>query len=323
MSMIPTLISGEENNLNNFDLTVVIPFLNEEEGIPFLVNSLNEYFGRFNSLKVEVVFVDDGSTDKSVELLKSLNHNTYKHRIVKLSKNFGSINALYAGITNSRSPLITFNYSDLQDPLYLIEKMYAKHLEGYDIIWAERRSVNINELRIFSKLYSRLMQKYAVPGFPENGYDVAMFNEKVKEYILKNIESNSSIFLQILSLGFKQAKIEYDKESRKIGKSKWTLKKKIKLVIDSFVSYSYAPIRFVSVSGILISLIGFVYGLFILVYKLSGHPMEYGWPGLIIILMIGFGLTNISLGIIAEYLWRTLDSSRKRPVFIVDEVIDE
>jgi len=302
-------------------LSVIIPFLNEEENINTLVVSLNVFFESFSEVETEVIFVDDGSSDKSVELLQQNKHTSYKSKIVKLSKNFGSLPALYAGISHANGDLITFIYADLQDPLALIKQMFHKHQEGYDIVWAERKSVQVASSRIFSKVYARLMKKYAVPNFPENGYDVVMFSDKIGKIIKGNIESNSSIFLQILSLGFNQTSILYDKVERKAGTSKWTTRKKIKLVVDSFIAFSYAPIRFVTFMGLSMALLGFLYGIFIVIYKICGGQIAYGWSGLIVILMLGFGVTNISLGIIAEYLWRTLDASRKRSVFIVDQII--
>lgn len=302
-------------------VSVVVPFLNEEDNIPALCRAMSEYFATFN-YPAEVVFVDDGSTDNSVALLKAIKHQNYKARLLTLSKNFGSLNALYAGISATSGDYTTFMYADLQDPLSLIGQMYAKINEPNDIVWAQRKTVDVDKSRFFSKLYAKLMKRYAVKDFPENGYDVVMFNGKVKQQITSNFESNSSIFLQILSLGYKQTYVLYDKQSRKAGKSKWTLSKKIKLVIDSFVSYSYLPIRIVTVTGVIFALLGFLYGVFIVCYKLMGGEIVQGWATLIVILMIGFGVTNISLGIIAEYLWRTLDVARKRPVFIIDETTE-
>lgn len=148
------------------------------------------------------------------------------------------------------------------------------------------------------------------------------FNEKVKQELNQNIEANSSVFLQILTLGFKCASILYDKQARKIGKSKWTVAKKVKLFIDSFVAFSYTPIRLVSLTGIILAGVGFLWALYVVGRTVFFKDLNPGWPTLIAVLMIGFGLTNISLGIIAEYLWRTLDASRKRKVFIIDEIIE-
>ncbi|MDX5438347.1 MAG: glycosyl transferase family 2, partial [Pontibacter sp.] len=114
----------------------------------------------------------------------------------------------------------------------------------------------------------------------------------------------------------------YDKKARLVGKSKWTISKKIKLLIDSFVAFSFAPIRLVSFIGIVFFLLGIMWSGYIIFRKIMFDDLASGWPALLSILMVGFGVTNISLGIIAEYLWRTLDASRKRPVFVIDEIVE-
>jgi hypothetical protein len=215
-------------------------------------------------------------------------------------------------------------YADLQDPIQLISQLYDKiEIGNNDIIWATRNSTNNGFLESsFSKVYSRLMKKYVSSSYPEKGFDVLMFSKKVGAVINQNIEANSSIFLQILTLGFNQDFIFYDKQPREKGVSKWTLNKKIKLFIDSFIAFSYAPIRFVTIIGITLFLFGIGFSIYLLIRKTIYDDLVSGWPMLISILTIGFGITNISLGIIAEYLWRTFDSARKRPVFIIDDIIE-
>jgi glycosyltransferase involved in cell wall biosynthesis len=311
------------NSLNNPYVSVIIPIYNEFEGIPFLVENLNAFFGEHHQLKPEVIFVNDGSKDGSAERLQKMNHQTYKAKIISLSRNFGSHAALRAGISIASGELICFNYADLQDPLDLILRMEEKSRDGNEIIWAHREStkVSVGE-KTFSSVYAYLMKKFAFSNFPEKGFDIVMFNEKVANQVRMNVEANSSIFLQILGMGFRQASISYIKRERKTGVSKWTMSKKIKLFIDSFVAFSYAPIRMVTIIGIFMFFAGFLWTVYIITRKLIYHDLASGWPALISILMIGFGITNISLGIIAEYLWRTLDSSRKRPVFIIDKITE-
>lgn len=301
-------------------ITILIPFLNEKENIPSLVQSLREFCQKHKALSFEVIFIDDGSTDNSFELLQQQKHEFYTYKIIKLSKNFGSHAALRAGILYAQGEYITFMYADLQDPLELMTKLYQEIQEKkVEIVWAYR-----NEKQTwFSGFYAKLMKKFAVKNFPENGFDVVMFSRKVQKLLNENIEANSSIFLQILTLGFSQSSITYQKQPRKAGKSKWTLAKKIKLMIDSFVAFSFFPIRLVSVVGILLFVVGTLFALYLIARKLIFDDIKEGWTALASILMIGFGITNISLGIIAEYLWRTLDASRKRPVFIVDEIIEK
>jgi len=304
-------------------ITVIIPIFNEYEGIPFLVESLNEFFRQNRNLQAEVIFVNDGSRDNSVERLVSMNHETYRARVISFSRNFGSHAALRAGISHASGDYICFNYADLQDPLELIIRMKDLMDQGNDIIWAQRESTKVPwGEKMFSKFYASLMKKFAFKNFPEKGFDIVMFNKKVAAEVNKNVEANSSIFLQILGMGFRQTDITYKKRERQTGVSKWTLSKKIKLFIDSFVAFSYAPIRFVTIVGITFFFVGIAWAVYIIVRKLVFDDLAAGWPAMMSILMIGFGITNISLGIIAEYLWRTLDASRKRQVFIIDDIKD-
>jgi dolichol-phosphate mannosyltransferase len=303
-------------------ISIIIPFLNEEENIERLSHELLKFTDSNKEIDFEILLINDGSTDDSVSVIKRAQfpRNT---RLINLSKNFGSHAALRAGILHAKGDLITFLYADLQDSADNVIRMYNKSLEGYDIVWAHRKSTNNSFLeRLFSKKYSSLMKKYVNVKYPAQGFDIVLFSKKVATLINQNVESNSSIFLQILNLGFNDTHIEYEKVARKAGKSKWTLSKKVKLLIDSFVAFSFAPIRFVSMMGISFFVLGVLWTGYIVLRKVMFDDLTSGWPALISVLMIGFGITNISLGIIAEYLWRTLDASRKRPVFIIEEIAD-
>lgn len=308
---------------NQPDISIIIPFYNEEENIKHLISELRKYISSLINPTIEIIFIDDGSTDRSLEILKGLEHNSYNAKILKLSRNFGSHAAVRAGISKCSGKFITFVYADLQDPLSLIERLYNKCLEGYDIVRAEREKSNIGFFKnSFSKLYAKLIRKYVCKDFPFRGFDIVMFSEKVSKELNKNIESNSNFVLQLLTMGFNQSFILYKKQKRKHGSSKWTLSKKIKVLIDSFIAFSYAPIRFVTLIGICFSLAGIIWTIYIIIRTLIIGDLASGWPALISVLLIGFGITNISLGVIAEYLWRTLDASRKRPVFIIDNIIN-
>ena len=306
-------------------VTVIIPVYNEEENVDHLVYELNSYFQKETNFLTEVIFVNDGSSDDTLAKLKAAPHLSYTYKIISFSRNFGSHAALRAGILRANGDYITFIYADLQDPLSLVSRLYNEmETKGVDITWAFRNSTAVARTeKIFSTAYATLMRKYAIPNFPKKGFDIVMFSRKVKSCLDNNIENNSSIFIQILSLGFKQTGVTYDKRVRLVGKSKWTLSKKIKLLIDSFVAFSFAPIRLVSLIGVIFFLLGVIWAGYIIFRKIVFDDLAAGWPALLSILMVGFGVTNISLGIIAEYLWRTLDASRKRPLFVIDEIIED
>jgi polyisoprenyl-phosphate glycosyltransferase len=292
--------------------------------VPTLVETLDTFFRKNSLNNCEVIFVDDGSTDNSSEeFSKHFKGRSFSGKVIRLSKNYGSHAAVRAGLVNATGDYAMFLPADLQDPPELIMQLSAKTSEGYDIVFASRETTGTGFFaRMFTKRYASLMRKHVHKNYPANGFDVVFFNRKVIDNLNKNVEANSSIMLQILTMGFKQAFVSYNKAPRKAGKSKWTFSKKIKLFIDSFVAFSYAPIRLVTITGILLFIFGILWASYLIIRKLVYNDLESGWPALMSVLMTGFGITNISLGIIAEYLWRTLDSSRKRPVFIIDEIIE-
>ena len=311
------------NTSKNGGLSIVVPFLNEEDGIELFCSTLDDHASKL-SFPMELVFVDDGSTDRSVEILGKYSFKNIKRaKLVQFSRNFGSHAAIRAGVQNAYYDICTWLGSDLQEPLELLEKSFDLITkEGYDAVYVSKKSIVVSKLnRAFSKTYSHLMRKYAVSNYSSDGVSTIVFNGKIKELLNNNVEGNSSIMLQIIDAGFKTANLELDFHERSAGKSKWTLSKKVKLMIDSFVSFSFAPIRLVSIMGMIMFFIGVVIGVVTIVARIMNYDTPAGYATLASLIALGFGITNISLGIIAEYLWRALDAARNRPVFIVDNVM--
>lgn len=303
------------------EISVIVPFLNEEENLPLFCKAMEDYVVTL-PVPVEVIFVDDGSTDGSVAFLEGHTFEHFSSKLVRLSRNFGAHPAVRAGFQNASAPNCVWLGADLQEPLEIIGMGYEKVREGYDLVCIQKEQVSVSKSEeTFSHLYSSLIRKYAIPNYPAKGVNTIFFNEKVKDALNANVEPNSSVVLQVISLGFKQAVINMKYNERARGTSKWTLGKKVKLLVDSFVSFSYFPIRAVSVMGFIFAFIGALIALDLIIVKIFNiRPVTLGWPSLISVLMIGFGLTNIALGVIAEYLWRTLDAARKRPVYLIDRV---
>ncbi|MCR5544172.1 MAG: glycosyltransferase [Eubacterium sp.] len=304
-------------------LSIIVPFLNEEEGITKFCDTIDEHATKI-TFPIEVVFVNDGSTDDTLNILRSYSFkNVNRVKAVDLSKNYGSHAAIRAGVSNAYYDNCTWMGSDLQEPIEFLAMSFEKLKEGFDAVYVEKKSVKVSSVnRGFSKIYSRMMQKYAVKSYSSGGISVIVFNKKIKELLNHNIESNSSIMLQIMDAGFRYTTLSLDFHERSAGVSKWTLSKKIKLFIDSFVAFSFMPIRMVSIIGIIMFCAGVLLGLFTFINKLVNPEVPIGYSTLACIMAMGFGITNISLGIIAEYLWRAYDAARKRPVFLVSEVYD-
>lgn len=309
--------------INECGMSIIVPFYNEEEGIEQFCKSIDEFASKLY-FNIEIVFVNDGSIDNSLDKIKVYEFKHIKYIcILDLSKNFGSHAAIRAGITKAKYDICTWLGSDLQEPLELIPLSYQKiEEEGYDAVYIDKRTVSVSKMnRLFSKVYSILMQKYAVKNYSSVGTSTIVFNKKIKEYLNANIENNSSLMLQIIDAGFHYYEMAMDYHERSVGVSKWSLSKKVKLFIDSFIAFSFMPIRLVSIAGVIIFLIGILIGIITIINKKVNPLVPAGYSTMISILAIGFGITNISIGIIAEYLWRTYDSARNRPAFIIKGTI--
>lgn len=302
-------------------ISVVVPFLNEAEGIGEYCSAMDAYAVKVQ-FPIELVFVDDGSTDNTADVIRAYQfHNIEAAKLVTLSKNFGSHAAIRAGIMHSSHDICTWMGSDLQEPVEFLQLSYEKIVQGFDTVYIEKNSIRVSKVnRGFSRLYSSLMRKYAVKNYSSGGISNIVFNQKVKHLLNENIESNSSIMLQIMDAGYRNTTISMDYKERFAGVSKWTLSKKIKLFIDSFVAFSFAPIRLVSLLGVFMFITGFAIGAVSIVNKILNPDVPVGYSTLASIIALGFGITNISLGIIAEYLWRAYDAARRRPAFIISEV---
>ena len=224
-------------------VSIIIPFLNEEENLPHLLSQLESKSDEWD-FETELVLVNDGSTDDSLSQLEKYEPKHFDLQIISLSKNFGSHAALRAGIKVASGDVITFLYADLQDPPETVPLMLAEIRKGKDVVWGHREKAGKSQgllAQMTSNRYNKLMQKHVNPNFPERGFDIVMFTNKVAEQVRMQVEAHSSIFLQILNYGYAQGSVSYEKRTRERGKSKWTFSKKLKLFIDSFIAFSYFP----------------------------------------------------------------------------------
>ncbi|MED4599484.1 glycosyltransferase family 2 protein [Paenibacillus validus] len=301
--------------------SIVVPVYYNELNIPHTVPRLQNLQKLLPSYNFEFIFVDDGSKDNSLELL--LQHKTKDSRIkvIKLSKNFGSMSAIQAGLTIAKGDCVGIIAADLQDPPELFAEMIRKWENGIKVVMATRqdREESFSQ-KLFSNSYYFLMEKLAIKNYPSGGFDFVLVDKQVVKEINLIHEKNTNIMSLIFWLGHEQAFIPYVRQERKLGKSKWTLSKKIKLFVDSFVSFSYAPIRFMSSIGVITAIISFMYGIFVIVNAFLGTVPLQGWSTIVALITFLLGLIMVMLGIIGEYLWRILDESRKRPAYIIDEI---
>ena len=307
-------------------VSIIVPIYYNELNIPHLYEQMKEKILSRTDFEAEIVCVDDGSKDGSYKALLELREKDDRFKVVKLSRNFGSHTAILAGFAHATGDCMTMVAADLQEPLEIIIEMYEKWKQGKKVVIAVRKDREDGFFqKLFSNTYYSLMQKYALKEMPSGGFDCFFIDKKVRDVLVSMNEKNSSIVGQVLWAGFEMDKIYYVRKKREIGESKWTLSKKIKLFIDSFMAFSYVPIRFISTLGIFISIVGFILAVFLIVNKFMFNVPVQGWTTMMITLLMLSGIQMLTLGVIGEYLWRNFDESRGRPTYIVEEThgIDE
>ncbi len=304
-------------------ISIVVPVYYSADTLQMLYDDMKEkildVIGDY-----EIVFVDDGSGDNSYEVMESIKAQDKNVVLVKLSRNFGEHAALLAGLSVCTGDCAVTKQADLQEDSTLLLDMYESWKQGNKVVLAVRASRDENPVKVFfANRYYGLVRRFVNKNMPVGGCDCYLIDRKVIEVLELLDEKNSSLTLQVMWAGFKTDMIYFDRRDREVGKSRWTLSKKIKLVADSILSFSYAPLRIMMGVGVIFDVIALGILISVLVeYFTVGTPVT-GWASLMCIVLFGFGIVMLMLGIIGEYIWRALDASRNRPPFIIDEVVRE
>ena len=271
----------------------------------------------------EIIFVDDGSLDDSLVHLKIITQQDEKVRVIKLLTNCGAHMAIRAGLEHSEGNMGVFIACDLQDPPEIIPQMVAELRKEKDIILAVRNSrKDKTSNKLSSKLFHTLMRQLVSKKMPKGGSSMYLLGERALRAIKAYPEINMTLEGVFILGNFTLGTLKYDRLERSDGESKWTISRKLKMLIDFIVAYSYKPIRFVSVTGFILFISGLIGISYIGIRSLIYQDILAGWPMLITLIILGFGFTYIALGIIAEYLWRALDETRKRPKYIIEEKVN-
>lgn len=306
-------------------LSIIIPCYYNEENIPITTRTLVETEKLFpKDVEVEYVMVDDGSKDGTLDALYNFYHE-YPDRVkvIKLAGNVGSYNAILAGMGQATGDCCTVIAADLQDPPEMIPKMYEYWRSGIKLVIANRQDRDDPFLtKIFANVFQSLIRKFGLKQLPEGGYDFVLFDKQLKDEVVAMDEKNTNVLYLLSWLGYDYVNIPYKRREREVGKSRWTFKKKLKLFIDSFVAFSFFPIRIISLLGLFLGGFAFLYALFIIGAKLFGWVPVEGWTSVMVVLLTVSSFQMIALGIIGEYVWRGLDAARKRPNYVIESMTD-
>ena len=306
-------------------ISIIVPvYYNQDNLLPLYADLKEKVFDKLKentNTEYELIMVDDGSKDNSYKVMQDLAKIDSNIKIIHLSRNYGEHAAILAGLSQCTGDCAVRKAADLQEPSEMILDMMKKYDEGYKVVLATRadREEPIVQ-KAFSNLYAFLMRKLALHNMPKGGFDSFLIDRQVIDFLVKMQESNTSLMSQILWAGFETATVPYIRKKREIGKSRWTLSKKIKLVYDSLISFSYFPIKMITNVGFFSFFISVMLLLIIIYKKFVGKIDVEGYTSLIMVMLMAFGIIMLSIGIIGEYLWRTYDAARKRPPYIIEKV---
>jgi dolichol-phosphate mannosyltransferase len=305
-------------------LSVVIPCHNEEEVLESAHNRLsrilNDLISRGRILDYELIYVDNGSTDNTLEKLKKIFKTDSRTRIIVLRRNFGFQGSISAGLFHVKGDAAVTIDADLQDPPEKIEEMITHFKQGYDLVLGVRedRSTDSFVKRFFSENYYRLMKLMGVQIVHNHG-DFRLMSKSLVEEFNALPERNRLIRAMILQLESRYAIVPYKREARKAGQSKFNISSLFSLALDGIVSFTYFPLRLTSVIGILISVFTFLAALWVLYIKLFTSEFIPGWASTLLPILALGGLQLFFLGLIGEYIGRLYSEIKKRPLFIVRE----
>ncbi len=305
-------------------VSFITVFLNEEKNLENTFHQVRKIEALMPEVDYEVIFVNDGSTDGSWQVVKNLASQYSFVKAVSFTRNFGAISAVMAGLAEVEGDYIVDMAADGQEPIELFVELIKSNVDNhYEISWAVRRTRQDSIFsKIFGKMYYTIMRSYAIPNFPKEGLDAFCISKRLGDFLLDNYTATSNMHNLLYWANFESGKVYYDRQERKHGKSKWSLKKKLNLFINSFISFSYFPLRLVSILGITMMSLSVIWGTYIILHGIfTGFPVQ-GYASILAMLLFGFGITNFSIGIISEYIWRTLDNVKPKPLYIVKEKIN-
>lgn len=300
-------------------VSIVVPVYYNEDNLRPLYDDIKEKFIEKIDYDYEIVLVDDGSKDNSYAVMRELARKDMHIRTISLSRNFGSHAACLCGLSYATGDCAVIKAADLQEPTELILEMVESWQNGNNVVLACREERLESKTKVgFANLYYWLVRKTSLPNMPRNGFDIYLLDRKAIDVVKRLDEKNSAITGQILWSGFNTGIVYYTRQAREIGTSKWTLKKKIRLVSDTLFSFSTLPIRLLEIVGATSFVVGIVWAIIVLFAKIGGNIQVSGFTTLFIFNLLSFGITMSSMGILGEYLWRTFDASRNRPPYIVE-----
>nr|WP_246301111.1 glycosyltransferase family 2 protein [Microbacterium immunditiarum] len=305
-------------------VSLVIPAYNEVDSAGDIAEFYAQILSTYTDVSFELILVDDGSTDGTADALQTTLSGVGPARIVSLSRNFGSHAGITAGFAHARGDAVLTLSADRQEPLEAIGQFLEQWHAGADIVWglrsvrAVRKGMGETFARVFSRIYGANSD---VPNYPSEGPSQILVSRAALDALNAMPELNRNVLAMAAWVGFDQRRIYFEQLPRPHGTSKWTTKRKMKLVVDSFVEFSHAPVEWVAWGGLLIGAIG---GLLLILAILLAFFQPFGAAVALLsglILIVG-GMILVGIGVLGEYVWRAGDDARRRPVYVVRSIAE-
>ncbi len=303
-------------------ISVVVPCFDEQAVIGETHRCLIEVLNGQKDFAWEIIYVDDGSSDNTWSILSSLAKSHNEVSAIKLSRNFGHQMASMAGLESATGDAVVLIDADLQDPPSLIPEFYQKWVDGNEVVYGKRKKRNGESLfkRLTASLFYRLLNRVSEVEIPLDTGDFRLMDRKVVDHIVAMPERARFLRGMVAWVGFRQCAVEYDRDERYAGVSKYPLRKMLKFAADGILSFSALPLKLATFTGLVtfgLSLVGFVYAIWL---RLLTDNWVSGWTALFVTVLFFGGLQLLTLGLIGEYLARIYTESKRRPLYIIDEV---
>lgn len=302
-------------------ITIIVPSYNEEEALPYLYERLNAMMNNLNQYEFEVLFINDGSKDRTLELIKEMRNKDNRISYVNFSRNFGKETAMIAGLDYATGDAVIFIDADLQDPPELIPELIKYWEEGYDDVYARRSSRKGETFlkKFTSKMYYKVLQSLTRVEIQKDTGDFRLLDRRCVNALKKMRETQRCSKSMFSWIGYKKKEVMYDRDPRVAGTTKWNYKKLVDLAIDGITAFTTSPLRISTFLSIPTFLAFIIYLIYIIVKCINNSAGIQGYQIIILLNLFSFGVIILLIGIIGEYLGRIFNETKNRPLYFVDE----